>query len=117
MKKLKPFNNGQWTQARFNSFIKGALRSATKRWGPINAARKAAWLERGVYKCVGYKKRWHKVRWKDGIFVDHIEPVIGPDGFETWDLVIERMFVETDGLQVLCLDCHKRKTADERKKK
>lgn len=114
---MKPYNSGQWTQARFNSFIKGALRSATKRWGPTNAARKSAWIERGVYKCVGYKKRWHKVRWKDGVYVDHIEPVIGEGGFKTWDLVIERMFVETEGLQVLCKECHTRKTKDERKKK
>ncbi len=112
----KPYNSHQWTQARFNSFIKGALRSATKRWGPINEARKRARLSHGVYKCVGYKKRWHKVRWKDGVYVDHIEPVIGSEGFKTWDLVIERMFVEVDKLQVLCKDCHTRKTKDERKK-
>ena len=66
METLKPYNSGQWTQARFNSFIKGALRSATKRWGPINEARKKARLSHGVYKCVGYKKRWHKVRWNSG---------------------------------------------------
>jgi hypothetical protein len=117
VKKPKPFNSGTWTQARFNSFIKGALRSATKRWGPINRARKEARLERGVYKCVGYKRRWHKVQWKDGVCVDHIDPVIGPDGFENWDKVIKRMFVEVEALQVLCKECHDKKTKDERKKK
>jgi len=110
-------NNGKWSEARFKSFIKGALRAATRRWGPIHQARKDAWVRRGVYKCVGYKRRWHHTRWRDGVFVDHIHPVIGPEGFTTWDLVIENMFVEIDKLQVLCKDCHDRKTKDERQKR
>lgn len=47
--------------------------------------------------------------------VDHIVPVISPaTGFRSWDIVIERMFCELDGFQVLCHECHKKKTADER---
>ena len=111
----KPYNTGQWSEARFKSFIKGALRAATKRWGPIHRTRKNARSERGVYLCVGYKKKAHKVRHKDGICVDHISPIIGPEGFKTWDDVISRMFVEEEFLQVLCKACHDRKTKDERK--
>lgn len=113
---FKPYNSGQWTQARFNSFIKGGLRTLTKRWGPIHQTRKEAWVRRGVYKCAGWKRRWHHVRWKDGVYVDHIEPVIGSEGFKDWNTVIKRMFVEREALQVLCKDCHDRKTKDERKR-
>ena len=111
----KPYNGGQWTEARMKSFIKGGLRALTKRWGPIHQARKDARIERGLYKCVGYKKRWHKIRFKDGIVVDHIDPIIPLGGFVSWDSVIERMFVETDHLQLLCKECHDQKTKDERK--
>lgn len=55
-----------------------------------------------------------KLRVKN-VKVDHIDPVIDPtEGFTTWDEVIRRMFVEKDGLQVLCKKCHDEKTQDER---
>jgi len=38
--------------------------------------------------------------------VDHIEPV----GSGSWDDIIERMFVESEKLTVLCKQCHQRKT-------
>lgn len=118
----KPYNNGTWTEARFNSFIKGALRALTKRWGPRYTSLKEARIERGVYKCAGYKKRSHKApksikigeKRVNNIFVDHIDPIIGPEGFTSWDEVIRKMFCEKDGLQILCKDCHDRKTQDER---
>lgn len=48
--------------------------------------------------------------------IDHIEPV-GPspgsrasNGGETWDGVINRLFCPSEGLQVVCRECHKLKT-------
>lgn len=125
-KNNKTRNSKQWTEARFRSFIKGGLRSISQRWPPKHKVKKKAWTKRGWYRCEGYKKRNHRVPvsiLKDGnrinnIFVDHIVPVIDPlTGFTTWDELIERMFVEEEGLQVLCKSCHDRKTADERKKR
>lgn len=124
MSTIKPYNGGQWTEARYKSFIKGGLRSLTNRWGPKSACVKDAWLERGVYKCAGYKRRWHKVpvsikvgkKRMRNIAVDHIDPVVNPTtGFVSWDNLIERLFVEKDGLQLLCKACHDEKTSDERK--
>ena len=121
--KDKPYYSGQWTVARFNSFIKGGLRNISQRWPPKYQVRKEAWVKRGVYKCVGYKRRTHQApasirvnnKRVNNIFVDHIVPVIDPKkGFENWNTVVIRMFCEAEGLQVLCLDCHKRKTNDER---
>ena len=67
--------------------------------------------------CAGYGRPPHEVRAKE-IEVDHIEPVVDPDvGFTTWDDFIERLFVEEDKLQVLCKDCHKKKTAEEARKR
>ncbi len=122
----KSYNSGRWTAARFRSFIKSALRSASMKWPPKYEVKKQARVERGVYKCAGYKRRAHKVpaslppppgrkRRVDNALVDHIVPVIDPvEGFTTWDEVVARMFCEPVGLQLLCKACHDRKTADER---
>lgn len=119
-------NGGTWTEGRFQSFIKGALRSASNRWGPKFAAKKAAWVRRGIYLCAGYKCPPHEVpatlppdpgkkRRINNSVIDHIDPVIDPvTGFVSWDNVIERLFVEKEGLQLLCASCHQMKTADER---
>jgi len=122
----RKFNGGNWTPARFNSFIKSALRNASMKWPPKNEAKKRARVERGVYMCAGYGRPPHKVpaslppkpgnkRRINNAVVDHINPVIDPHkGFTSWDEVIDRMFCEADGLQVLCHECHKAKTADEK---
>jgi|TARA_R100000501_G_C2598786_1_gene96523 hypothetical protein len=131
MGKEKSHNSGNWTVARFNSFIKGGLRQMSHRWPPKHEVKKAARRERGVYLCAGYKCRKHKVpvtiidkkntKYRptgqriNNIFVDHIVPVIDPEkGFVSWDAIVERMFCEADGLQVLCRKCHSLKTKDER---
>jgi hypothetical protein len=50
------------------------------------------------------------------VAIDHISPVVDPEvGFKGWDEYIERMFCEVDGYQLLCPDCHDKKTSDERK--
>ncbi len=101
-----------------NSFIKSALRTASMKWPPRNQVTKAAWVSRAVYRCVGYFCDPHEVdRTLDGannIYLDHIEPVIPPTGFTTWDDAIRRMFPEAEGFQLLCRECHGRKTKDER---
>ena len=126
MTTIKPHNNGLWTAARYSAFIKGGLRQISHRWPPKHAVKKEAWRERGIYLCAGYKKRAHKVplsikvdgKNKNNVFVDHISPVVDTKkGFVSWDEYIKRMFSEAKGLQVLCTECHKRKTADEREER
>ena len=116
----KPYNNGQWTQARFNSFIKSLLRKGTQRWGPKNTALQKARVSKGVYRCAGCLEEVPVTVKVDGkrkrnVFVDHINPVVNPAwGFLSWDDYIESMFCEEDGFQVLCDQCHKIKTSEER---
>jgi hypothetical protein len=122
----KPHNSEKWTVARFRSFIKGGLRQISYRWPPKHEVKKAAWVKRGLYKCEGYKRKWHtaptsileKGKRVNNVFVDHIHPVIDPKkGWKSWDETIKRMFCEVEGLQVLCKECHKEKTNDERKQR
>lgn len=113
-------NSGRWTQARFDTFIKGALRSASRKWGPLNDCLKDARVRRGVYKCAGCEQQVPastSVRGKrvKNAVVDHILPVIDPEvGFTSWDDYVDRLFCETENLQVLCHNCHEEKTNNEK---
>lgn len=114
-------NNGQWTEARFNSFIKSALRSASIRWPVKYTVLNEALIGKQINIKTGRLGNHYRCNQCKGIFpakevaVDHIDPVIDPlIGFTTWDNVIVRMFCEKDGLQVLCSDCHTAKTALEK---
>lgn len=115
------FNGGAWTQARFNSFIKSTLRAASRRWEPKYTCLKDAYVDKRTnidtgriamhYRCAGCLS----VSPASKVQVDHISPVIDPVvGFTTWDDVINRMFCEKDNLQVLCTECHNKKTALEK---
>lgn len=110
----RPHNSGKWTAARFRGFIISALRSASNRWPPKYEAKKAAKLRYGVYQCAGYKTEPHEAR-ASQVQIDHIIPVVDPvTGFSTWDNFINRLFCEAENFQLLCLDCHKRKSKDEK---
>lgn len=52
---------------------------------------------------------------RKGVQVDHIDPVIDPNtGFKSFDEYIERLFVISNKLQVLCKDtCHRIKSKGE----
>lgn len=113
--------DGRWTQAKFNSFIKNNLRSATRKWAPIQQCKKRANISRGLYKCENCGNEVPPTIFDDdkrkrvkNIFVDHMVPIIDPSvGFTTWDDCIERMFCDSDNLQLLCKDCHSIKSREE----
>lgn len=119
MKAPKTRNNNTWSEARYRSFIRSTLRRASMRWGPINSVKKKAWVERGKYFCAGCKQVVPlTLNKKKNVFVDHIESVVDTkEGFQGWDVFIERLFCEADGLQVLCKECHDSVTAEEREER
>ena len=107
----KPRNNGQWTEARYNSFVKSALRKA--RWPLKYEALREAQVGKKINEASGRIAMHFKCAECDGEFpnkqvaVDHIEPVVDPTiGFVDWNTFIERLYIELEGFQVLCHDCH-----------
>ena len=122
-------NGGQWTQSRYESFIKNALRAAHKKWGPACRAKTNARVRRGWYMCAGCnqevpstipavyqsgKKKGKSYR-KENALKDHIDPIVDPKtGFVDWNTYIERSYSEIENYQILCSACHEKKTAEER---
>lgn len=115
----RPYNSNTWTTARYNSFIKSALRSASQRWPPrwdvLNEAKQGKKINRSTgrlaehYKCNLCKGSFPAKE----IEVNHIVPVVPVEGFSTWDEVIKRMYCEKPGLEVVCKPCHKNITKGE----
>lgn len=119
--KEKPYNGGQWTKARFRSFIMSALRGASQKWGPKWECINEAFVGKGTNPKTGRPCKLHRCSSCGGTFpkgqmrADHINPVIDPaTGFDSWDEVVGRMFVEKSGYQAVCVPCHKTKTGEER---
>ena len=124
---LKKYNNGAWTQGRFDAFIKGIIRDGLKRWGPKHDCIKQARTKRGFYQCGVCKEEvpatiLRELKTKPGtmkrvrnIYADHILPIVDPTvGRRSWDEVIERAFVDTIGYQAICYGCHETKTQAEK---
>lgn len=115
----KTRNGGQWTEARFFGFIRSALRRASARWPPackqvFDEAKRPYKgknkLQKWEYKCASCGK-WKKRR---DVQADHIKPCGSLKEFKDLPVFCERLFCEVDGLQVLCKECHKTKTQEER---
>lgn len=104
----------KWTEAKFNQFVRSALRKAWSRWPPkfdvMNEAKRTVTGKRHKYEyqCSSCEN-WFKAT---EVQVDHIDPV-GSSKYG-WDQFIERLFVGPENLQVLCKGCHNDKSKRER---
>lgn len=112
--------NNQWTAAKKKSFIKNGLRQQSRKWAPIQTILSKARTRRGFYLCSGCGEEVPKTiqdpdtrKRVNNVHVDHKDPVVPVTGWDSWDGVIERMFCEEEGLQVLCRTCHKEVTDEE----
>lgn len=95
---MKPFN--------LKTFLIAQLRRASYKWPERTAALGAARVERGVYKCASCMQ----LHDRHGIQIDHVEPVVPLEGWDSWDGYIARMYCTRDKLSVLCKGCHRSKT-------
>jgi len=111
---------GEWTEAEFWSFLRSGLREKSRRWPP---------LVRQVFDSVRRKNRSdnRRLKWeyqcrqcqgwfpRNQVEADHIVPCGSLRSFADLEGFAERLFVEVDGLQVLCGDCHAWKTSEKGK--
>ena len=105
-----PYAGGRWTEGRYKTFVRSALRRAWMKW-PVRAdvlldARRPSQSDnkrlKWEYHCVSCGG-WFAAK---EVAVDHIEPVGSLDDASQF---IGRLFCEIEGLQVLCHGCHQAK--------
>ena len=109
---------GTWTEASMWSFIRSGIRQLSRRWPPLSDVIK---LHRRPYHGPNKRRKWEVMcaacgHWyaQDEVEVDHIVPCGSLKSFADISGFCERLFVEADGLQVLCESCHEKQTAAER---
>lgn len=88
------------------------LRRLSFMWPARKAAKTAARVSRGKYRCAHCEQEGRdKLYGPKEINVDHIDPVISEtEGFLGWDVYINRLFCEKAGFQILCKEHHEIKT-------
>lgn len=114
----KTRNSGTLTESAFWSFIRSALRQKSRWWKPVSECKQKA---KRVYKGSNKRQKFeyqcnHCKNWyaDKNINVDHIIPAGTLTCANDLPGFVERLFVEAEGLQVLCSNCHDKKTAKER---
>ncbi len=110
----KPYNHGTMSTAAFFGMLKNMLRQKSRWWKPISACKQnAKRTYRGLNKRQKFEYQCNmcKEYFSDKeTAVDHIIPVGSLKCYDDLPGVVERLFCEIDGLQVLCTNCHTEKT-------
>ncbi len=95
---------------KFRYWLISTLRRASYRWEPRYRTLVEARVARGQYKC----NICDQIVGRKDINIDHIIPVVGPEGYVDWNTYIKRMFCDRSGFQAICTKCHDIKTATEK---
>jgi len=112
---------GQWSEAKFWSFVRSNLRKASLKWPPRQQAMAAA--RRALTKPVG-RRKWEYLcagchEWCEGkhVQVDHKIPCGSLNCAEDLPGFVTRLFCEVEDFQLICDACHYVKTGKERRKR
>lgn len=115
----KTRNAGTMSESAFWSFIRSGLRQKSRWWKPITQCKlEAKRPYKGTNKRQKFEYQCNECKnWfiEKLINVDHIHPAGSLKCADDLPAFVERLFCETDNLQVLCEACHNIKTQNERK--
>ena len=110
---------GTLTESSFWSFIRSALRQKSRWWKPIAQCKaKAKRTYKGPLKRQKFEYQCNDCKgwFPDKVInVDHIIPAGSLRCADDLPGFVERLFIEVEGLQVLCSKCHNIKTQKEKK--
>ena len=110
--------SGTMTEAQFFSFIRSALRQKSRRWKPLYDCLNEAKVP---YTGDNKRRKWSfRCAICKGLFeqkqvsVDHVVSCGSLRSFDDLPGFASRLFCERSGLRVLCNECHKVRTEEER---
>lgn len=110
--------SGTMTESAFWSWVRSALRQKSRWWKPVSDAKQRA---RRDYKGVNKRQKYeYQCAICEGWFpdkeieVDHIVPAGSLRSSDDLKGFVERLFVEVDGLRVLCKQCHLKVTKEQK---
>ena len=117
-KVIKTRNAGTMSESAFWAFIRSALRQKSRWWKPITQCKQNAKRpykgankrQKFEYQC-NKRKKWFPDK---QINIDHILPAGELNKADDLPGFVERLFVEVEGLQCLCQNCHNEKTKQEK---
>ena len=116
----KTRNAGTLTESQFWSFIRSSLRNRSRFWKPITLCKMKS---RRAYKGPNKRQRFEYQCAEcmnyfpdKKVNVDHIQPAGSLRCANDLPGFVERLFVEVEGLQLLCVNCHDRKTKEDKLK-
>lgn len=120
-KAIKPRNAGTMTESAFWSFIRSGLRQKSRWWKPITecklkvkrAYKGANKRQKFEYQC-NICKNWFPDK---NVNIDHKIPAGSLNCAEDLPGFVNRLFIEIEGLQCLCSNCHNIKTQNEKEDK
>lgn len=99
---------------KLKSFLVNTLRRASYRWPFRDECRKRNRIERNTYQCEHCKQNFTRKETQ----INHKVPVVDPSkGWENLDVYAERMFVDSDGFELLCIPCHDKLTEEQNKER
>ena len=117
-KVIKTRNAGTMSESAFWAFIRSALRQKSRWWKPVTQCKQnAKRLYKGSNKRQKFEYQCNKCKkWfpDKQINVDHVMPAGELNKADDLPGFVERLFVEVEGLQTLCLNCHNEKTKQEK---
>lgn len=93
------------------NFVVAALRRASYRWHGRYKALKDGRAGRNSYLCAHCPEGIAHP--KKNVQLDHKIPIVPVAGWDGFDGLIDRLFCEDSGYQILCKEHHKLKTAEE----
>ena len=106
---------GEWTEAAFWGFLRSGLRGMSRRWPPL--VRHALLAARRKSQSSNKRLKWEfqcaSCRgWQDrkSVQVDHVVACGSLKSFHDLSTFAERLFCESEGLRVLCVKCHQKRT-------
>lgn len=118
----RPRNHGTMTESAFWGSIRSALRQKSRWWLPAIEAKKR--VKRKYTGTTNKRQKWEypcaickKGFMEKQVVIDHIIEAGTLKCAEDLPGFVERLFCEIDGFQILCEECHHKKTQNERKRK